>query len=66
MVLVLILCLVAAFTALGSLAATGLALAPLGGLGGAALIAAPAFALVSLATGVGAVVLVLRQPTRPG
>lgn len=71
MVLVLVLCLVAAFAAIGGLAATGLALAPphlggIGGVGAVALIAAPVFGLVSLGTGVGAAVLVLRRQAGSG
>ena len=61
MLAILTLCFTAAFAAMGGLAATGLALVPVAGLGGAALVAAPACGAVSLITGVTAAVLVLRR-----
>jgi hypothetical protein len=57
---VLTLCFVAALAALGGLASAGLALTA-GGLSGASLVAAPVFGVLSLASGLGAAVLVLRR-----
>jgi hypothetical protein len=66
MVAVVTLCFIAAFAAMGGLAVAGLVvLVPAAGLGaGAALMAAPACGLVSLASGIAAAVLVLCRQDR--
>ncbi len=58
----LILCFLAVATALGGLAAVGLALGHVAGVATAALLAAPALGAVSLGTGLAAAVLALRRP----
>jgi hypothetical protein len=56
-----VLCVLAVATALGGLAAVGLALGPVAGVTTAALLAAPAFGALSLASGVAAAVIALRR-----